>query len=104
MLDSFPFCLFTYWVGSDAKWFDDCSTSDSVSVKIYTWNPVTSTQNTYWYGGSTITDTGCVKVVTENTVPFNKMAVNTLFGVLDYIFGVEELSNIPNEIIYVPGL
>jgi hypothetical protein len=37
VLDSFPFCLLTYWQGLDAKVFDECYFSDSESVSIYTW-------------------------------------------------------------------
>ena len=104
IFDSFPFCLFTYWVGSGAKWFDDCTPSDAESVKIWTWNVNESTRTSYWYGGNLITSEGCVKVITENTRPFNEAAINMIFGYLDFVFGIDELSHIPNEIMYVPGL
>ena len=43
VLDSFPFCLLTYWQGRDAKIFDECYLSDSESVSIYQWQPIRST-------------------------------------------------------------
>lgn len=89
VLDSFPFCLFTYWVGSDAKFLDSCTPSDSENVRIYTWEPNPSSSTTYWYGGSVINSDGCWKVVSENTVPFNAYAINVIFGYMDFLFGTD---------------
>ena len=72
VLDSFPFWLFTYWVGTDAKWLDECSPSDSESVKIYTWDPNPADSSSYFYGGNTINSDGCIKIISENTMPFSK--------------------------------
>jgi hypothetical protein len=97
VLDSFPFCLLTYWQGNTAKYLDSCSFSDSESVSIYTWNPVKTTQTTYYYGGSTITSPGCVKVISAVTNPIQQHALDLLYGYLDVYINEEWGAGAENE-------
>ena len=53
--------LISNWEGQSAKWIDDCTTSTSQTVTIYTATPIETAIKNYWTGGSSIdeSNSGC---------------------------------------------
>src|SRR5687767_8437362 len=75
-------CDLTNWTGQNALWIETCTDSVSEQILVYSYNPIATTQTTYWYGSTPGVSVGCTPGVMPHA-SYKKYILDSIVGYLD---------------------